>query len=136
MSATQTTVSFNLTAFTTLLITGIPCYVQQIGSLRPCCLDSQRGNWYHVQSNGSFINVVSTLMIADYYQSRENDGTLRLIRQGNIIQSTDSFYCCQLPDASLFVQTLCVTIGMPSCPFQHMCHVMHQCIKFSKITIH
>ena len=99
----------------------------------PCCSDSQRGNWYHVQSNGSFINVVSTLMIADYYQSRENDGTLRLIRQGNIIQSTDSFYCCQLPDASLFVQTLCVTIGMPSCPFQHMCHVMHQCIKFQKL---
>ena len=77
----------------------------------PCCSDSQRGNWYHVQSNGR--SVVSTAMTGDYYQNRENDGTLRLVRRDDAIQSTDVFYCCQLPDASLFVQTLCVTIGIP-----------------------
>ena len=78
----------------------------------PCCSDTQGGNWYNVRSNGSFINLVSTVMIADYYQSRANDGTLRLLRQDDATQSTDSFYCCQLPDASIFIQTLCVTIGM------------------------
>ena len=78
----------------------------------PCCSGSQGGNWYHVRSNGSFINVVSTTTTTDYYQSRENDGTLRLLRQDDAVQLTDSFYCCQLPDASQFVQTLCVTIGM------------------------
>ena len=79
----------------------------------PCCSDSQGGNWYHVRSNGSFINVVSTTTTADYYQSRENDGTLRLLRRDDAIQSTESeTYCCQLPDASLFIHTLCVTIGI------------------------
>ena len=84
------------------------CTTDQI----PCCSDSQRGNWYHVRSNESFISVVSTAMTGDYYQNRENDGTLRLVRRDDAIQSTDTIYCCQLPDASLFVQTLCVTIGI------------------------
>lgn len=55
----------------------------------PCCSDSQRGNWYHVQSNGR--SVVSTAMTGDYYQNRENDGTLRLVRRDDAIQSIDAF---------------------------------------------
>ena len=78
----------------------------------PCCSNSQAGNWYHVQSNGIFITALSNTMENDYYQSRGDDGTLRLIRQADTTLSTSmSFYCCQLPDATLFIQTLCVTIG-------------------------
>jgi hypothetical protein len=78
----------------------------------PCCSDSQGGNWYRVASNGSFINAVSTEMTSDYYQNRENDGTLRFVRRGDA-QSTESvIYCCQLSDASLFIHNLCVTIGI------------------------
>ena len=78
----------------------------------PCCSDSQGGNWYRVGSSGSFVNVVSTETTAAYYQNRENDGTLRLIRRGDTNQPTESeIYCCQLSDASLFIHNLCVTIG-------------------------
>ncbi len=78
----------------------------------PCCSDSQGGNWYRVGSNGSFTNVVSTETTSDYYQNRENDGTLRFVRRGDALQSMESvIYCCQLSDASLFIHNLCVTIG-------------------------
>ena len=77
----------------------------------PCCSSPLNGNWYNVQPNGNFINVPLSTEGNDYYQSRENDGTVRLIRQASATQSTDLSYCCQLPDATSTVQTLCVTIG-------------------------
>ena len=97
----------------------------------PCCSNTQGGNWYQVHSNGSFINVVSTKMITDYFQSTENDGTLRLIRRDDATQSSNSFYCCQLPDASLFIQTLCVTIGTSI----HLVSNVHQSIYMTLYTI-
>jgi hypothetical protein len=84
----------------------------------PCCSQAlTRGNWYNVEPNGSFISVpnLSTNQ-NDYYQSRENDGTIRLIRQTNSTKSVDSLYCCQLLDASSTTQTLCITIGKFSSP--------------------
>ena len=108
VSIIQTTVSFSLTIFTTLLITAIPCYAQQIGS--PVVLIPHvNGNWYNVQPNGSFVHVPTNRN--DYYQSRENDGTVRLIRQVDTTQSNDASYCCQLLDATSTMQTLCATIG-------------------------
>ena len=75
----------------------------------PCCL-SQDGNWYLIRSNGSYGNALSNSSESNYYQSRENDGSLRLIRN---TQSTDeNKFCCQLSDAMLTVQTLCATLGM------------------------
>ena len=86
------------------------CTTDQI----PCCSNTHGGNinWYHVHSNGSYVNALSSTTENNYYQSRENDGTLRLIRRDGATQSGDSFYCCQLPDATLTMKTLCVTIGM------------------------
>lgn len=77
----------------------------------PCCSNSQSGNWYNVQPNGSFVRVPTSQN--DYYQSRENDGTVRLIRQDGA-KSEDSFYCCQLLDAMSTMQTLCITTGKRS----------------------
>lgn len=94
----------------------------------PCCSDTQGGNWYHAGSNGRLINVVSSATTADYYQNRENDGTLRLIRRDDTVQSTESeIYCCQLSDTSLFIHNLCVTIGIKFyCTNQcHMPYFLH-----------
>ena len=83
----------------------------------PCCSHPLSGNWYNIQPNGSFISVSQSVNSkskqdhSKYYQSRENDGTIRLIRQAGANQSTDSSYCCQLLDATSTTQTLCVTIG-------------------------
>ena len=60
----------------------------------PCCSYSQNGNWYNVQPNGSFISVSTSQN--DYYQSRETDRTVRLIRQVGTTLSNDTSYCCQL----------------------------------------
>jgi hypothetical protein len=77
----------------------------------PCCSQAlTRGNWYNVEPNGSFISVPN-LSQNGYYQSRENDGTIRLIRQAGATQSMNSLYCCQLLDATSTMQTLCVIIG-------------------------
>ena len=83
----------------------------------PCCSHPLSGNWYNIQPNGSFISVSQSVNSkskqdhSKYYQSRENDGTIRLIRQAGANQSMDSSYCCQLLDATSTTQTLCVTIG-------------------------
>ena len=79
----------------------------------PCCSHPLSGNWYNVQPNGNFISVSQSVKSKqdNYYQSRENDGTIRLIRQADTEQSMDSSYCCQLLDATSTMQTLCVTIG-------------------------
>ena len=78
----------------------------------PCCSNPLTGNWYNIQPNGAFINVPNLSSSQnDYYQSRENDGTVRLIRRAGASQSTDSFYCCQVLDATSTRQMLCVTIG-------------------------
>ena len=98
----------------------------------PCCSDSQGGNWYHVGSSESFINLVSTATTADYYQSRENDGTLRLIRRNDTVQSTESvIYCCQLSDASLFIHNLCVTIGIHC----NNHHIVMPCTLFTQLSV-
>ena len=92
----------------------------------PCCSNSRAGNWYHVQSNGIFITALSSTIENDYYQSRGDDGTLRLIRQDDTTPSTNmSFYCCQLPDATLFMQTLCVTIGTVTVTLVKIVHVLY-----------
>ena len=77
----------------------------------PCCSHPQTGSWYNVQPNGSFTGV-SQSVNSGYYQSRENDGTIRL-QQAEAVQSTNSslYYCCQLLDATSTTQTLCVTIS-------------------------
>ena len=79
----------------------------------PCCSQTHSisESWYNIRSNEGFISVPVSTEGNDYYQSRENDGTLRLIRQAGANQITDSVYCCQLLDATLTMQTLCVTIG-------------------------
>lgn len=78
----------------------------------PCCSNPDNGNWYNVQPNGSSISVSNnSLRQSDYYQSRENDGTVRLIRKTGATQTTDSLYCCQLLDAASTLQTLCATTG-------------------------
>ena len=69
---------------------------------------------------------LSSTMENDYYQSRGDDGTLRLIRRTDTTQSTStSFYCCQLPNAMLFLQTLCVTIGKPAYINNSACMLYH-----------
>ena len=76
----------------------------------PCCsYPHVNGNWYNVQPNGSYVSVPTSQN--DYYQSRENDGTVRLIRQDGTTQSNDISYCCQLLDATSTMQTLCITIS-------------------------
>ena len=84
----------------------------------PCCSNRQSGNWYNVQPNGTFISVSWRMKSKqdNYYQSRENDGTIRLIRQAGATQLIDSSYCCQLLDATSTTQTLCVTIGKLTLP--------------------
>jgi hypothetical protein len=79
----------------------------------PCCNNPLSGNWYKVQpTDGTFISVPNMSSNEnDYYQSRESDGTIRLIRQTDSNQSVDSSYCCHLVDATSTTQTLCVTIG-------------------------
>ena len=83
----------------------------------PCCSHPLSGNWYNIQPNGSFISVSQSVNSkskqdhSKYYQSRENDGTIRLIRQAEAVQSIDSSYCCQLLDATSTMQTLCITIS-------------------------
>ena len=81
----------------------------------PCYSHPLSGNWYNIQPNGNFISVSQSVKSKqdNYYQSRENDGTVRLIRQAesDTKQSMDSSYCCQLLDATSTMQTLCVTIG-------------------------
>ena len=68
-----------------------------------------------VESNGSYIRLsaVSRSTTAQgYYQSVENDGTLRLVRQSSTAPPTnESFYCCQLSDALLSEHTLCASVG-------------------------
>ena len=83
--------------------------------LVPCCSASQGGNWYKVHMNGSLINVPTIPAGIGYYQSRENDGTLCLTCQRRTLATQSAnmtLYCCQLPDSSMSVQTLCATIGM------------------------
>ena len=93
----------------------------------PCCSNPLNGNWYNVQPNGSFINIPNLSSSQnDYYQSRENDGTVRLFRQAGVTQSTDSVYCCQLLDATLTIQTLCVTIGELYCIKLMLHNIMHK----------
>ena len=83
----------------------------------PCCSHPLSGNWYNIQPNGNFISVSQSVKSKqdNYYQSRENDGTVRHIRQAesDTKQSMDSsyYYCCQLLDATSIMQTLYVKIG-------------------------
>ena len=95
----------------------------------PCCsYPHVNGNWYNVQPNGSFVHVPTNQN--DYYQSRENDGTVRLIRQVDTTQLNDASYCCQLLDVTSTMQTLCVTIGTQnsrSTPIDTS-HIMHDIV--------
>lgn len=80
----------------------------------PCCSLSQGGNWYQVESNVSYLQLTTVphTMEEEYYQSMEDDGTLRLLRQDTATQpANSSLYCCQLSDATLSVHNLCVSIG-------------------------
>ena len=75
----------------------------------PCC-SPQDGNWYLVGPGGSYGNALSNSAESNYYQSRENDASLRLIR--NTQSTNENKFCCQLSDATQTVQTLCATLGM------------------------
>ena len=88
----------------------------------PCCSHPLSGSWYNIQPNGSFTGV-SQSMNSGYYQSRENDGTIRLTQQTEAVQSTNSsYYCCQLLDATSTTQTLCVTISKLTVVSQESTH--------------
>ena len=87
----------------------LQCTTDQV----PCCSHPLDGNWYNVEPNGSFISVptLGSTQYDIYYQSRENDGIIHLIRQAGAAHLSDLSYCCQVFDATITVQTLCVTFG-------------------------
>ena len=113
VSTIQTTVSFSLIVFTTLSITATPYCARQIGFPIVLILLMETGIVFN-QMEVSCMSVSQSVKSKkdNYYQSRENNGTIRLIRQADARQSMDSsYYCCQLVDATSTMQTLCVTIG-------------------------
>ena len=75
----------------------------------PCCLTppNRFGEWHY--PNGSV--VPNNAKGYDFYRSRGDDQLIRLNRRNNPPSPTGPF-CCELPDNSDVMHTLCVSLGM------------------------
>ena len=74
-----------------------------------CCAHySQLGRWFFpdgtvVRSNSYFYN-------PGFFQTRGNDGTVKLHRRDSTILSPNGLFCCVVPDANFANQVLCANI--------------------------
>ena len=66
----------------------------------------QFGQWYY--PDGSM--VPNNAAGEDFYRGRGNNQTIHLSRRNNAQSPTGSF-CCEVPDNSDVIHTLCLTLG-------------------------
>ena len=83
--------------------------LQCITDRMPCCfsLGHRFGEWY-LPSRTLVQGVMSTEV---FYRNRGDNGEVSLNRPTDVMSPFGQF-CCEIPDATNTVQTLCVNIGM------------------------
>lgn len=75
---------------------------------RPCCLSLHRhGRWIFPDG----VEVPIQAYATTFYQSRGDDGTVNLNRFNNLVLMPTGKFCCEAPDATDAVQTVCANIG-------------------------
>ena len=76
---------------------------------RPCCatLPFRFGEWYF--PDGTAVPILGAA--TTFYRSRGDEGTVNLNRLSTSVTSPTGWFCCEVPDNSEVVQTICANIG-------------------------
>ena len=80
---------------------------------RPCCatLPFRFGEWYF--PDGTAVPILGAA--TTFYRSRGDEGTVNLNRLNTSVTSPTGQFCCEVPNASDIVQTVCANIGEYKC---------------------
>ena len=87
-----------------------PNGLQCITDRRPCCANplNRHGEWFFPDDGGVVPNQIGA---TSFYRNRGDDGTVNLNRLNSDVMMPTGRFCCVVPDANSFNQTVCANIG-------------------------
>ena len=88
-----------------------PAGLQCITDKMPCCgtPPNRAGEWYFPDGTKVPIQGSAT----SFYRNRGDDGSVSLNRIDNNVMMPTGRFCCEVPDATNALQTVCATISKP-----------------------
>ena len=76
----------------------------------PCCQDPpQYGEWYF--PDGSQVKHITEGSPTTFHRNRDNNGNVNLYRVNSDVMSPIGSFCCEIEDATVTNQTLCINIS-------------------------